>query len=133
MNYNILNTREFYFRIFLFLFIVTLLASISMPVYATADNATSDPFQEFGCKMITITQGWIVKSICMIVIVFIGIKVMTGQVREMFVSVLVPVLGITVVLSAPAILPYVSGMSKLDCPSQSVEYIEQKETQLLNC
>ena len=121
MNDNIFkyNDKEFYFRMFLFLLIAMLLASPYASAYAAEDTTGKkvvDPMGESMCQIVGFLSGGLAKGLSVIVVSFIGIKVMTGQVREMFVSVIVPVLGISVLLTAPALLGFVFPALKDGCP-----------------
>lgn len=116
MNYNYLNKKEFYLK--LFYFFLTTIIIIMNPDILYADGAApaaADPFGGYACRMIILTKSWAVKGTCIVVIGFLGIKVMTGQVREMYTTVIVPVIGIVVVLSAPTVLTMVSGIKEITC------------------
>ena len=111
MNYNYLNKKEFYLKLFYF-FLTTIIIMNPDILYAADDK---DPFGGYACKMILLTNSWAVKGTCIVVIGFLGIKVMTGQVREMYTTVIVPVIGIVVVLSAPKVLTMVSNINEIKC------------------
>ncbi len=102
-NINLFNNREFNFRIFLFLLAVMLLLS----PYSSYAAAAEDPFHDSMCNVLRLINGPIGKFLAMLVVLMIGIKVMTGQVREMFQSVIIPIFGIATLLGASKLITFV--------------------------
>lgn len=110
--YNIVNSKDFYWRLFAFFCVALMVLSVSDFAFATANS--NDVIGHTLCGVVNNLSGGIAKSIATLAIFAVGVALFMGKLN--WGTAAMTAAGVGIVFGAPKLVSWIGGVTT-DCPT----------------